>query len=147
MEGGLSLEDAVFETGVAGKLRRGFSGFEQGSPVNVSPSVCCTDRLSLDVFKAVDSVDRTGVPVMVYGDGNCLFRSVSLLITGDEMDFVTDQYFSTSIKSCERKRRYTGDALRVQVHNRNKKRPTLWNSKKIHVYLRKQNCFARILLQ
>ena len=91
VEGGLSLEDAVFETGVADKMRSGFSGFVQGSPVNVSPSVCCTDRLSLDVFKAVDSVDRTGVPVMVYGDGNCLFRSVSLLITGDEMDFVTDQ--------------------------------------------------------
>ena len=43
------------------------------------------DRLSIDVLKAVDTADvgNFGVPVSVYGDGNCLFRTTALLMSGD----------------------------------------------------------------
>ena len=53
-------------------------------------------------------------------------RVTKTLIPGGGADFVTDQYFSTSIKSCEMKRRHAEDALCVQVHNRNQNYPTLW---------------------
>ena len=51
-----------------------------------SPARYRVDHLSIDVLKAVDTADAAnfGVPVSVYGIGNCVFRTIALLMSGDE---------------------------------------------------------------
>ncbi len=83
----MSVESAVLLTGLNEKLQNmNASGFIRNSPVPLCPAGYRVDRLSVDVLRAVDTVDAgsAGVPIGVYGDGNCLFRTIALLMSGEE---------------------------------------------------------------
>ena len=79
VQGGETVSEAV--VAIEEKFVR-MSAFVRGSPAKVKAHA--VDELSASIIEA-GAVKTSGMPVPVYGDGNCLFRSVAFSMLGSEL--------------------------------------------------------------